>query len=85
MQGHDARVDAVSLADAQAAIQQIVDPKNLIVVVVGDWSAEVESPQTADGRDRPITVTVGDHVRGLNLGDVIFLDEAGVVVAEPAN
>ena len=85
LQGHDARVDAVSLAGAQAAIQEIVDPKNLIVVVVGDWSAEVESPQTADGRDRPITVTVGDHVRGLNLGDVIFLDEAGVVVAEPAN
>jgi zinc protease len=82
--GHDARVRAVSLEDAQAAIAGIVDLTGAVVVVVGDWNAVVESPQTADGRERPITVTVGDHVRGLNRGDVIFLDEDGYVVEEPS-
>ena len=53
------------------------------VILAGDWNAEVGSPETADGRERPIKVTVGDEVRGLNVGEVIFLDEEGLVVEEP--
>ena len=84
LSGHSGRVAAVSLEGAQAAIAQLVDPANLVVVVVGDWNAVVESPERADGSPRPVTVTVGDHIRGLNLGDVAFLDEEGVPTIEPA-
>jgi len=84
LSGHSGRVSEVSLEGAQAAIAQLVDPANLVVVIVGDWNAVVESPERADGSPRPITVTVGDHVRGLNLGDVVFLDEDGLATDEPA-
>jgi len=83
LSGHSDRVGAVSLESAQAAIRELVNPANLTVVVVGDWNAEVGSPETADGRERPIKVTVGDQVRALNVGEVIFLDEEGLVVEEP--
>lgn len=79
-----ARVDAVSLQSAQAAINELVDPENLIVVVVGDWNAVVESPESAEGTERPIEVTVGDQVRALRRGEVVFLDEDGNPAAEPA-
>jgi zinc protease len=84
LSGHGGRVAAVSLEGAQAALAQLVDPANLVVVIVGDWNAVVESPERADGAALPITVTVGDHIRGLKLGDVAFLDEEGVPTDEPA-
>ena len=84
LSGHSGRVSAVSLEGAQAAIAQLVDPANLVVVIVGDWNAVVETPERADGSPRPITVTVGDHIRGLDLGDIVFLDEEGAPADEPA-
>jgi zinc protease len=83
LEGHSSRVAAVSLEGAQAAITELVDPANLVVVIVGDWNAVVPAPEQADGSPRPITVTVGDHIRGLNLGDVVFLDEDGAAAVEP--
>lgn len=82
--GHDARVEAVTRKAAQKALAGILDPSSLVVVVVGDWNAVVESPETADGRERPIEVTVGDHVRGLKLGEITFLTEDGDPTGEPS-
>lgn len=72
------RVDAVSKDIAQAEFASIVDPSNLVIVIVGDWNHLIEiQASTADGRDREITALVGEEVAALGLGPIVMLDEDG--------
>ncbi|MEE2828170.1 MAG: pitrilysin family protein [Myxococcota bacterium] len=81
---HDARVDGVSREVAQSSLAAILDPASLVVVVVGDWHAVVDSPESAEGSEPSGKLTVGAQVRGLKLGEVTFLDEDGLPADEPA-
>jgi zinc protease len=76
--GHRARVEGVTLEQARAELAEIVDPNALAVVIVGDHGAEIElNSDTADGRSRGLTVTVGGQVEALELGPIVMLDESG--------
>ena len=55
--------------------------ENLAIVVVGDWSGTIPIPaETADGRPRPVSVTIGEQVEALQLGTVVLLSEDGTPV-----
>ncbi len=83
--GSRARLEATTLEAAQAELASIVDPANLVIVVVGDWNHAIDmGAETVDGRDRAIVQTVGEQVTALGLGPIVMLDDNGDPVPEPA-